>query len=542
VNTTKTGTASSDPGSGLAPEPPETLATTIPEPDQARQDQYESVDSPATAEPQRAKGTAHKSTLSNGMTPEEWLHQGDAARFASPPPIYLKNGPRTDSGNAERLRALYGEDLLYVDRWKSWLVWDGTRWRKDDVLRVQQMALVTIREMQRSVQAYYDGPDRDKFIGWSGRQESNDSLNAMVSRARQFFSVTPDEFDRDPWKLNLLNGTLNLKTGKFSEEHARGDFITKLAPVRYNPSATCPVFDGFIRKALKEDTELLNLVQEIMGYMLTGTTRSKAGFVIVYGPPDCGKSIFADMMHDLLGPDYSTKMMDDALLARRKTSANNDAIAGLFGVRYASLSETNEGDYLNLSMIKTLLGSKRVKAMRKYEREFEFTPQAKFIIDTNNRPGIKGMDDGIWERLQPIPFRVQIPKDDQDLDLGLKLRRERSGILNFALAGERRWFKQNGFTESAVSNAAKDEYKARENRMQQFIDERCTLGEDCYAPSYPLFQAFRDFARENINTRTFAERMRKLGFEDRSRNTGTIWLGLQLKNTLGLELKDADEE
>jgi hypothetical protein len=39
--------------------------------------------------------------------------------------------PQTDTGNAERLVALYGHSIRFCPDWKKWLVWDCTRWKPD---------------------------------------------------------------------------------------------------------------------------------------------------------------------------------------------------------------------------------------------------------------------------------------------------------------------------------------------------------------------------------------------------------------------------
>jgi hypothetical protein len=46
--------------------------------------------------------------------------------------------------------------------------------------------------------------------------------------------------DRDPWLLNVTNGTVNLRTGEF-REHRLEDLITKFASVDYDEKADCPV-------------------------------------------------------------------------------------------------------------------------------------------------------------------------------------------------------------------------------------------------------------------------------------------------------------
>ena len=51
-----------------------------------------------------------------------------------------------DHGNAERLIALYGEDLKYCHAFKKWLVWDGMRWAVDDTDQARRLAKLAMLE------------------------------------------------------------------------------------------------------------------------------------------------------------------------------------------------------------------------------------------------------------------------------------------------------------------------------------------------------------------------------------------------------------
>lgn len=59
----------------------------------------------------------------------------------------------TDLGNARRLVERFGEDIRYCQAWKSWLVWDGTRWRKDETGAVVRMAKEMAEAMLLEAQA-----------------------------------------------------------------------------------------------------------------------------------------------------------------------------------------------------------------------------------------------------------------------------------------------------------------------------------------------------------------------------------------------------
>lgn len=81
------------------------------------------------------------------------------------------------------------------------------------------------------------------------RCEADARLTAMVHRAMSLLGipVRPDELDADPWALNCLNGTIDLRTGKL-RPHQRAELITKLVPVAYDPNATCPTWKAFLSR------------------------------------------------------------------------------------------------------------------------------------------------------------------------------------------------------------------------------------------------------------------------------------------------------
>ena len=55
------------------------------------------------------------------------LHNADRPRYQP-----------TDIGNAERLIALHGHDIRYVDVLGGWHVFDGRRWVRDETRQVER--------------------------------------------------------------------------------------------------------------------------------------------------------------------------------------------------------------------------------------------------------------------------------------------------------------------------------------------------------------------------------------------------------------------
>ena len=75
-------------------------------------------------------------------------------------------------------------------------------------------------------------------------------------------------------------------------------------------------------------------------------------------------------------------------------------------------------------MIKQLTGGEPMRARNLYGDFFEFQPQAKIWLSTNHKPTVRGEDEGIWRRIQLVPFTERILDDELDRDLPQKLRQE----------------------------------------------------------------------------------------------------------------------
>lgn len=70
----------------------------------------------------------------------------ELVRLAKAVPAFDKLHPitkaegRTDASNASRLVAACGEDIRWVGPWDQWLLWDGTRWKRDQCLAIERRA------------------------------------------------------------------------------------------------------------------------------------------------------------------------------------------------------------------------------------------------------------------------------------------------------------------------------------------------------------------------------------------------------------------
>jgi putative DNA primase/helicase len=105
---------------------------------------------------------------------------------------------------------------------------------------------------------------------------------------------------------------------------------------------------------------------------------------------------------------------------------------------------------------------------------FEFPMTAKVVLATNHRPEIRGTDDAIWRRIRLVPFTVTIPPDERDPQLVTILRAEKSGILNWAIAGCLDW-QRDGLSAPEAVNTATAEYRTEMDKLGAFLEDRCIL-------------------------------------------------------------------
>ena len=335
----------------------------------------------------------------------------------------------TDLGNAERLVAQHGEDLRYCYPWAKWLVWDGKRWAVDAAGELERRAVETVRAIYAEAEAAPDSDERRRIAKHAMASESRARIEAMMALARSQPSVpvAPDDLDADPWILNVQNGTIDLRTGAL-RPHRHEDLITKVVPVEYDPDAHAPRFAQFLREIFDGDEDLISFVRRFAGYSLTGSTAERA-FAILHGSGKNGKTTLVELLRDVLG-NYAINTDTETILRKKYTGVGND-VAALKGARFVSAAEVEQGRALAEAKVKNLTGTDTVTARFLFAEPFDFRPEFKLWLSTNNKPIIRGTDDAIWDRIRLIPFTRRFKGRDADTRLPEKLRAEMPGVLRW---------------------------------------------------------------------------------------------------------------
>ena len=426
----------------------------------------------------------------------------------------------------------YQNDWRYVSAWGKWLMWDCQRWRSEDTLAASDL----VRNVCRFASLKSDNPKLAAKLAGSSTIGGVERL----ARTDRRHAGTTDEWDADVWAINTPGGVVNLRTGRI-RAHLRSDRMTKIATA--TPRGECPTWLRFLSDITNADQELIDYLQVMVGYCLTGVTSEHALFFL-YGTGANGKSVFVNVLSTILG-DYAANAPMDTFMETRGDRHPTD-LAGLRGARFVSSIETEQGRSWNESKVKAITGGDKVSARFMRQDFFEYFPQFKLIIAGNHKPSIRNVDEAMKRRLHLIPFTVTIPPAKRDGKLTEKLLMERDAIMAWAVEGCKRW-QANGLKPPSLVVAATDEYFDEEDAIGEFIAAEaqiCAPAKVSVADVFARWQEWSSKRGEYVGTsRWLAQQFANRGFA-RTRIHGGVkaLAGLSLKaKDYGVRLPYADE-
>jgi putative DNA primase/helicase len=372
-----------------------------------------------------------------------------------------------DTVNAELFVELYGDQILHWGERGEWLIWDGKRWNLDEENAVLAMGIAAAKTWWDRVPDC-DGRDRDALIDHARASGDARKIKAAMELAQAMRAVSAAKLDRDPFLLNLLNGTLDLRTAKL-REHRQDDRIAKLAPVEFRGlDAEAPRWDLFITEITDGNESLAKYLQRIFGLCLSGDI-SVQELYIFHGSGANGKSVFCDTMLAMLG-DYAGSAANSLLTTGRNEHPTE--LADLCGKRAIVASENEESACLKVQLVKQLTGNLTIKARFMHQNYFEFGRTHKLILVTNNKPVVREATNAVWRRLRLVPFNVTIAPEKRDPHLLAKLKSEWSGILAWAVKG----FidcQANGMQTPSEVMIATESYRQDQDILSDYLSDRC---------------------------------------------------------------------
>ncbi|GHV10557.1 hypothetical protein FACS1894219_00210 [Clostridia bacterium] len=434
--------------------------------------------------------------------------------------------PRNDIGTARLFYDTYSGVIRYVVEAKTWYVYDGRRWLKDEGgFRTMEMCKTfATAYSDYAVNAYADDSE---FIKYAGKLASRRNRESVLNDAKSIAPMSLSAFDTNRYLLNLTNGTYNLQTFTL-QPHRAEDYITKIARVRYDQRAKCTRWERFIDEIMCGDKDTAVFLQKALGYALTGDTNAHNSFYILYGASTRnGKSTLTEAIGYILG-DYS-RTVQPQTLARRSSdgAAPSPDIARLKGARFVCTPEPEKGLELNSALIKQLTGGDTYVGRFLNENPFEFVPEFHIFFNTNHLP--RTNDDTIFAsgRVKIIPFERHFTDKEQDHGLKGFFRKNanKSAILNWLIDGYRQML-ETSMDISARMQAALDEYRSESDVLGGFLAEKIAPAEGKRLQTSALYAAYtaqmRFCGSRPISVQAFVAEVKIRYQVGRDRTLGTV--------------------
>lgn len=461
-----------------------------------------------------------------------------------------------DTGNAMRFYDYFGELFKYNVTDKKFMFWTGKTWIKDvkdihrkyatkliDILHEEIKNMVEEKEELKKQGEIDKADDLEEVIDIARknakRLANKAGKDAMISELQSIrdIATVAEDFDKDMYLLNTDSGIVNLNTGKIQDFDPKY-MLSKNTNTKVSfeePTVWIKfLHDIFRRDNKEEEEEVIECIQQCVGYSLSGSIDQQC-FFICYGNGSNGKSTFSGQVSQILG-EYATTTPVSTLL--QPATGNNSSLlfslAKLKGARYVETGETNEGDSFAEGTIKSLTGDSKISAAYKFGNEFEFTPTFKIWMSTNNKPFIKGSDYGIWRRVFLFPFLRTFTEKEKDVTLPSRLKAESDKILGWAIQGFLK-FKERG--KLFIPNCIEEEksmYKEQMDGIARFLNRTCSYLAGNKVSCRLLYQSYSNWVKETggwkYSERKFEEKLKEKGINQIEVNGELNYIGIKLNN------------
>lgn len=404
----------------------------------------------------------------------------------------------------------------------DWRVYSGGFWE----LRHPQEVKRKIRQKLRDYRRY-------------GVSVTQSRVNAILGMLEDDLFIADREISRRQRNageyINLRNGLFNLDTLKL-EPHEPDLMFTHQLGFDYDPEADCPYWLRFTRTSLVKkdnspDWQLIQFLQEAMGYSLTARTDYKASFWLI-GKPDSGKSTLIALLRDMAGDMQLT-------IDLNQLSGNRFLLAEMPGKRIVTFTEGESATALPDAIYKAITGGQdELWVDVKNRPGISFVPTAKIWWAMNDVPKVFDRSGATFKRLKPVLFNRTIPPDQRIQNLPALLRREIPGIFAWAMEGYHRLKLAGKFTQVDQADAWIEQYQHDSDTELCFVEDECEVHPDYSVQSRPLYQRYKQYCYEygfrHKSITQVAREWERLGFQKGATHGRVFWRGLKLKDNTGV--------
>lgn len=377
----------------------------------------------------------------------------------------------------------------------------------------QKYNIITVGEHEREMFVYQNGyyrraeneiiyPEIQRILGEdinkTAKNETFHKIADMTSYPRSVFTLTPLQL------IPLQNGVYDMKT-KCLLPHSPLYRFRYQFPITYDPQATCPKTEEFMRQVLTE--EQYNIVIEWVGYYFYRLYSFKKAIIFV-GEGNTGKTTLLETIIHLLGKE------NISAVSLHKMSSDKFAAAQLYEKHGNIVDELSAKDISDTGNFKIATGGGSIGGEYKYGNQFLFQNFSKFTFACNKIPDVEDFDDeAYFNRWMVISFNKQIVTQIPNFIATLTTEEERSGFFNLAMKGLERLLSQQAFSYTKTGLETKIEMMKSGSSIARFTSEQIEQEVGFEMSKADMYQHYTDFcAAESLATETMDMFGKKFSF------------------------------
>lgn len=394
-------------------------------------------------------------------------------------------------------------------------------WVRDDAM--------TAFDCARQVARYAALAEPNKKAGRAISSAKTIGAIVTIAKSDPRLTLAAEEWDAEPHEFNVPDGVIDLRNGSLTARDT-DQYFTRCATVSPAFGAPRPTWDRFLLDVFCDDAEMVEFVQRMVGYMLTGDRREQKIFFL-QGVGANGKSTLVDFVSSLAG-SYTIKLPAHVLM-HSQLQGHPTELAQLRGKRLAVSSEIEEGQHWAESRIKELTGDETLTARFMRQDFFEFRQGQKHLVVGNHKPRLRGGDAAIARRFVLVPFPAKFAGDKRDPNMLAKLRDESEAVLAWAIEGAIKWY-ASGLAIPGSVTAASQAYMEENDDLSAWIEENCVLLAGVKTQSTPLYGNYVSWLKTRGQhapaIKTWGDRMSVVtGIERRKSHGVVVYIGIALR-------------
>ncbi|RPH72748.1 MAG: hypothetical protein EHM78_02260 [Myxococcaceae bacterium] len=329
-------------------------------------------------------------------------------------------------------------------------------------------------------------------------------INETIAHLQRMGEIHQDEADVQ-WDahgmISTQSGLVDLET-MHHRPHRPDDYATARIECEYDPAAACPIWMRTLKDIVKDDGAVA-FIQENLGMaLLARKQKALMRALVLVGESNSGKSTLLNVLSGLITNAPITQPID-------QLSKPHGTEPFLRSVPWVLHEAFDQSKWEISSMVKALLSSDPVGVNIKNGAQTAHVYRGPSFWGANVMPQFREMSRAmenrlailrirtVFDPLRPTGVAAEAVARGYSSPADWVLEEEKSGVLNWAIAGMKRALARGHYSYTPDMDEASAELREDSNISIGFVRDCCEYDRTAMNVSADLYAAFHSWREEN---------------------------------------------